>query len=74
MANMTVQYSIELIRCEARGLVQSGFINRQQPIYSLCQFIPPREWCCVEHELEQHQFLLRDRIGDLVGREDWDND
>ena len=75
MANMmTVQYSIELIRCEARGLVQSGFINRQQPIYSLCQFIPPREWCYMEHELEQHQFLLRDRIGDLVGREDWDND
>ena len=74
MAKVALQYSIEVIQSEARGLVQSGTIHRQQPIYNLCQFIPAREWVYIEQELEQHHFLLRDRIGDLVGREDWDND
>ena len=69
-----MQYSMEILRSEARGLVQSGLLNRQQPIYSLCRFIPAREWRCIEQELEQHQFLLRDRLSDLVGREDWEND
>ena len=74
MAELALQYSIEMIRSEARGLVQSGLLNRQQPIYSLCRFIPAREWCYIEQELEKHQFLLRDRLSDLVGREDWEND
>lgn len=70
----TVQYSIDLIREEARNLVKQGIVGRQQPIYTLCQYIPAREWGYVESELEQHNFLLRDRIADLMGREDWDND
>ena len=68
------QYSIDLIRDEAKGLVHSGFVSRQQPIYILCQYIPAREWRSVEGELERNHFLLRDRIVDLMGREDWDND
>jgi hypothetical protein len=28
----------------------------------------------VETVLEENDYLLRDRIGDLIGREDWDND
>lgn len=68
------QYSIDLIQDEARELVQRGLISRQQPIYILCQYIPPREWACVEQELERCDFLLRDRIGDLLGSEEWDND
>ncbi|MDE5106043.1 MAG: DUF4327 family protein, partial [Trichodesmium sp. St17_bin3_1_1] len=43
-------------------------------IYTLCQYIPVREWACVEGELEECDFLLRDRIGDLIGSEKWDND
>jgi hypothetical protein len=70
----SVQYSLAVIREEARSLVQKGLVSRQQPIYILCQFIPPREWACVEGELERCNFLLRDRIGDLMGREEWDND
>lgn len=71
---LSVQYSLDVIQEEARQLVDRGLLSRQQPIYSLCQYIPAREWVCVERELERHNFLLRDRIGDLMGSENWDND
>lgn len=74
MATSTVQYSIDVIQQEARQLVNKGLVSRQQPIYTLCQYIPAREWGCVEGELEKCDFLLRDRIGDLMGSEEWDND
>ena len=69
-----LQYSLDVIQDEARHLVNEGVLSRQQPIYTLCQFIPPREWACVECELEKCDFLLRDRIADLIGSENWDND
>ncbi|MBD2579503.1 DUF4327 family protein [Oscillatoria sp. FACHB-1406] len=71
---ISASYTIDFIREEARHLVERGSIDRQQPIYVLCQYIPAREWVCVEVELEQCDFLLRDRIGDLIGSEQWDND
>ncbi len=71
---LSVQYSLDVIQEEARHLVDRGLLSRQQPIYALCQYIPAREWVCVECELERHNFLLRDRIADLMGSEDWDND
>lgn len=74
MALSTVQYSIDIIKEEARQLVRKGAVSRQQPIYTLCQHIPAREWACVEKELEESSYLLRDRIGDLMGREEWEND
>lgn len=70
----TVHYSIDILQDEARHLVEQGVVSRQQPIYVLCQYIPAREWVCVECELERCDFLLRDRIGDLVGQEQWEND
>ncbi|MBD2038657.1 DUF4327 family protein [Phormidium sp. FACHB-592] len=70
----SAQYSLSVIQDEARELVQKGMVSRHQPIYILCQFIPAREWASIECELERCNFLLRDRIGDLVGREQWDND
>ncbi len=70
----TLHYSLDIIQDEARQLVHQGTISRRQPIYTLCQYIPAREWNYVECELERNSFLLRDRIGDLLGREDWDND
>ncbi|AFY79667.1 MAG: DUF4327 family protein [Hydrococcus sp. C42_A2020_068] len=68
------RYTIEVIREEARQLVEKGIISRKQPIYTLCQYIPAREWVCVECELEQCDYLLRDRIGDLLSHESWEND
>lgn len=70
----SIPYSLDIIQDEARQLVQKGLVSRQQPIYILCQYIPAREWSCIESELERCNFLLRDRISDLLGREDWDND
>lgn len=70
----SIQYSMDLLQDEARQLVQKGVVSRHQPIYVLCKYIPAREWACVEGELEKCDFLLRDRIGDLLGREEWDND
>jgi uncharacterized circularly permuted ATP-grasp superfamily protein len=70
----SVHYSLDVIRDEARQLVQKGMVSRQQPIYTLCQYIPAREWVGIEDELEQCDFLLRDRIADLLGQEEWDND
>lgn len=70
----TTRYTIDMIRDEARQLVEKGAISRQQPLYVLCQYIPAREWVCVECELEQCEFLLRDRVGDLIGAEEWEND
>ncbi|MGK7877405.1 MAG: DUF4327 family protein [Xenococcaceae cyanobacterium] len=69
-----VRYSIDVIQDEARQLVEKGTISRQQPIYILCQYIPAREWVCVEYELERCDYLLRDRICDLIGSEKWNDD
>ncbi|MGF1488243.1 MAG: DUF4327 family protein [Prochloraceae cyanobacterium] len=69
-----LKYSIEMIRDEVRQLLEKGTVSRQQPIYVLCKYIPAREWVGVEYELERWEYLLRDRIGDLIGAENWDND
>ncbi|BBH38934.1 hypothetical protein myaer102_14500 [Microcystis viridis NIES-102] len=63
-----------MIKDEVRQMVEQGVVSRHQPIYTLCQFIPPREWVCVECELERCDYLLRDQIGDLIASESWDND
>lgn len=65
----SVQYSIEAIKDEARQLISQGIVASQQPIYTLCQYIPACAWVCVECELEKNDFLLRDRIIDLLGGE-----
>lgn len=70
----SVKFSLNLIKDEAQELVNKGLVSRQQPIYALCKYIPAREWSDVEYELEKSDFLLRDRIGDLLGQEMWDND
>ena len=71
---LCVQYSFEAIEEEARQLVEKGVVSRSQQIYSLCEYIPVREWICFERELEAHELLLRDRISDLLSREEWQND
>lgn len=68
------QYSLDTIRDEVRQLLQKGIISRNQPLYILCQLIPAREWMQIECELERWDYLLRDRIGDIVACETWDND
>jgi hypothetical protein len=67
-------YTLDSIKDEIRALLERGSISRHQPLYSLANYIPPREWLSVEKELEEKDFLLRDRIGDLLSSEYWDND
>ncbi|MFQ4142881.1 DUF4327 family protein [Chlorogloeopsis sp. ULAP02] len=74
MFDTVVKYDIEVIKEEARELVKKGLVQRNQPIYALCKYIPGRDWVCVELELEKNEFLLRDKIIDLLGREDWSED
>ncbi len=70
----SIHYSIDTIRDEARQMVERGIITRNQPIYVLCEFLPAREWLSIECELERCDYLLRDRIGDLISIEKWNND
>ncbi|MBE9195012.1 DUF4327 family protein [Synechocystis sp. LEGE 06083] len=65
-------FSLEVIRSTASELVRQNRLDRQQPIYTLCQFIPARQWLAVERELEMHDYLLRDHIIDLMNCEAWD--
>ncbi|MBE9043406.1 DUF4327 family protein [Pleurocapsales cyanobacterium LEGE 10410] len=70
----TIDYSLDEIKDEARHLVAIGKLDLHQPICVLCQFIPPREWICVECELERNDYLLRDHICDLLAKEEWSDD
>ncbi|MDX2097868.1 MAG: DUF4327 family protein [Leptolyngbyaceae cyanobacterium bins.59] len=71
---MPLSYSLSEIQSEVGHLLRQGAIDRRQPIYTLSRYIPPRDWTLVECELEKNDFLLRDRIGDLVPFEEWGND
>ena len=66
--------NVDVIKDEARPLVNRGLLGRQQPIYTMCQFIPAREWEAVELELERNGYLLRDHLIDLLQPERWQED
>ncbi|AFZ59565.1 DUF4327 family protein [Anabaena cylindrica FACHB-243] len=69
-----IRYDIEVIKEEALQLAKRGLISRQQPIYTLGKYIPDREWAYFEQELEKNEYLLRDRIIDLLDHETWEED
>ncbi|AFZ53544.1 DUF4327 family protein [Cyanobacterium aponinum UTEX 3222] len=67
-------HDLNFIRDEIRALLEKGCISRHQPLYVLANYVPPREWLNIERQLEEKDFLLRDRICDLLTEEKWDND
>jgi hypothetical protein len=69
-----MRYTLGFIQDEVRELVQQGVVNRRQPISTLCRYIPSRDWSNFQQALEDNDYLLRDRIGDLLLPETWDND
>ena len=69
-----IHYSIDRLKEEILSLVERGIIHRNQQLYVLCEYLPPREWLGVEYELEQFGYLLRDRVVDLVGDPEWNDD
>ena len=70
----SLHYTIGAIKEDVRHLVECGSLDRNQHLHTLCRFYPDREWCQIERELEFNQFLLRDRICDLVSQECWARD
>jgi hypothetical protein len=68
------RYSIATIREEACNLVEVGAITLDQPLRILFEYLPAKEWGMIECELERYDYLLRDRIIDLVGEISWDSD
>lgn len=73
-STLTRHYTLDDIRDEAKQLVDCGTLDRCQPIWALCGYIAAREWPFIEAELENHDYGLRDRIGDLIPHETWSND
>ncbi len=74
MDTSVINYDLEVLKEEARQLVKKGDIKRNEPIYSLCKFMPSCDWSCLEIELERNDFLLRDKVIDLLSNEKWDDD
>ena len=68
------QYSIQNIQDEARALVSRGSLGKKTQIYSLSRYFEPEDWQSVERILEANEFLLRDSVCDLIGKEAWLND
>ena len=71
--NTTLKYEIEVIKQEALQLIKKRLVNDQQSIYTLCKYIPRHDWVNFELELEKNEFLLRDRIIDLLNHESWED-
>lgn len=69
-----IDYSIDRLKEEILSLVEKGIIRRYQQLYVLCEYLPPREWVGIEYELERFGYLLRDRVVDLVGEPEWNDD
>lgn len=68
------RYSIGTIREEACNLLETGAISLDQPLRILYGYLPVQYWNKIERELERHDYFLRDRIIDLVGKLNWDSD
>ena len=74
LSTVPLHYSIDTIKDEVCSLVEKGIIRRNQQLYVLCEHLPAREWLGIECELERADYLLRDRVGDLIGEEQWEED
>lgn len=71
---LTKRYSIGTIREEALNLVEKGLISIDQPLRILYEYLPAQYWQGIECELERNDYLLRDRVIDLIGALNWEND
>ncbi len=74
MIQETRRYSIHAVQDEVRALVTKGSVNKQQKIYALARYFGDREWIKIEKVLQDHEYLLRDYVCDLIGHESWASD
>jgi hypothetical protein len=68
------QLSIVDIQSEVRALVDRGTVGRKHRIYELCKHFKPYEWEEMERTFVESEYLLRDYVGDLMGKESWVSD
>ncbi|MEL6157692.1 MAG: DUF4327 family protein [Cyanobacteria bacterium J06623_5] len=74
MLQTRVRYSIQVVKDEAQALVARGSIARNSQLYSLSRYFGDDDWASIESVLEDNEYLLRDSICDLIGKESWLND
>ncbi len=74
LATSTKRYSIDMIKQEVYSLLEIGIITIDQPLRILYDYLPAKQWNEIECELERYDYLLRDRIIDLVGKLEWESD
>ena len=63
-----------MIKQEVYSLLEIGIITIDQPLRILYDYLPAKQWNEIECELERYDYLLRDRIIDLVGKLEWESD
>lgn len=63
-----------MIKQEVYSLLEIGVITIDQPLRILYDYLPAKQWNEIERELERYDYLLRDRIIDLVGKLEWESD
>jgi hypothetical protein len=68
------RYSICSIQDEVRALVDKGCVGRKAQIYALSRYFSDREWQEVQKILDLYNYLLRDPVCDLIGKESWLSD
>ncbi|MEL6604532.1 MAG: DUF4327 family protein [Cyanobacteria bacterium J06614_10] len=74
MLQTRIKYSIQVVKDEAQALVSRGSIARNAQLYSLSRHFGDDDWASIESVLEANEYLLRDSICDLIGKESWLND
>jgi Domain of unknown function (DUF4327) len=73
-STIALPYSMTDIQDEVRALVARGSVGRQQRIYELSKYFGDRQWPNIERLLAENDYLLRDRVIELIGKESWLND
>ncbi|MCC0179730.1 DUF4327 family protein [Waterburya agarophytonicola K14] len=68
------RYSLNIIKEEAYNLLEIGTITLDQPLRILCDYLPVQRRNEIECELESYDYLLRDRVRDLIGKVAWESD
>jgi hypothetical protein len=74
LSTLPLHYSINRIKDEVCSLYERRIIRRSHQLYVLCEHLPAREWLGIECEIERSDYLLRDRVSDLIGEEKWEED
>ncbi|MEL7226301.1 MAG: DUF4327 family protein [Cyanobacteria bacterium P01_D01_bin.36] len=68
------RYNIGTIKDEVRALVGKGALGKKTQLFTLSRHFDDQSWKEVEHLLTVNEYLLRDCVCDLIGKESWVND